>query len=239
MNPWKNWCEQVLEPLPHFGSPLAVGQILGCLKVHYCCWRKNTGLLFLLISSRWFWLGLCDTMGYHEIPSSRGRWATGLENFKHFFHLCLEISGKNVGIIFERPWKHMKTIYRNYPVTIAIHHYPVYLSITIQRHAQKTHAWFRRVVECEKIINQNSLTIASTVVKLQIEISRHDLQHGFDIPAAFRMVLALLISNSVVMAIACSRSVELGKQKSGTVYCWKVLDLRNQQEMRIQRYTQQ
>jgi hypothetical protein len=56
-------------------------------------------------------------------------------------------------------------------------------------------------------------------VKLQIEISRHDLQHGFDIPAAFRMVLALLISNSVVMAIACGRSVELGKQKSGTVYC--------------------
>ena len=71
---------------------------------------KNTGLLFLLISSRWFWLGLCDTMGYHEIPSSRGRWATGLENFKHFFHLCLEISGKNVGIIFERPSKHMKTM---------------------------------------------------------------------------------------------------------------------------------
>lgn len=53
-------------------------------------------------------------------------------------------------------------------------------------------------------------------LKLQIEISRHDLQHGFDIPAAFRMVLALLISNSVVMAIACGRSVErLGSKNLG------------------------
>jgi hypothetical protein len=87
-------------------DPLAVGHILGCLKVHYCCWKK-TGLLLLLMSSRWFWLGLCDTMGNYEIPSlksrSMGHWPPELQLF------LPPLPGNQPEKCWNHLWKTMKT----------------------------------------------------------------------------------------------------------------------------------